>query len=194
MIQDRQDGGADPVIELINDPQKPDNSDIQDILFKRARELAVQVKEDRNDETGREVLEFLLSGERYAIDMVYIREVASIREITQLPGTPSFILGIISIRGSIISLVDLRIVLGLPPKGLTDYNRVIILQGEKMTFGVLADAIIMTRTIRMDEISRPPPTIRDLGAAYLIGVLPGPLMVIDAETMLNDPKMVISED
>jgi len=82
----------------------------------------------------------------------------------------------------------------LPPKGLTDYNRVIVLESSEMTFGVLADAIIMTRTIKLNAINRPPPTVSGIGAAYLIGVLPGPLMVIDAKAMLNDPRMVIGND
>ena len=171
--------------------EKPD---IQEILRNRAKELASVVEEEQEDDSGREALEFLLSGERYAIDMEYIKEVALLREITQLPGIPPFILGIISLRGSIISIVDLRTLLGLPPKGLTDYNRIIVLHGGTMTFGVLADAIVMTRTIKMNEISRPPPTVSGLGASYLVGILPGPLIVIDAHAMLNDPRMVVGDE
>ncbi len=169
-------------------------SDVLEVLSTRARELAVVVEDERDDGTQLEVLEFLLSGERYAIGMPYIKEVALLKEITQLPGTPSFILGIISLRGTIISLVDLRTILGLPPRGLTDYNRIIVLHEGNMSFGVLADAIIMTRSIRMSEITRPPPTIGGIGAAYLTGIIPGPLMVIDAHSMLNDPRMVVGDD
>jgi len=71
---------------------------------------------------------------------------------------------------------------------------VIVLQGEKMSFGVLADAIVMTRTIRVSEVSRPPPTVSGSGAAYLTGILPGPLMVLDAEAMLRDPRLVVGDD
>jgi len=161
---------------------------------RRAEELAKSVDSSVDTEENLEILEFLLSGERYAIAMEYVREVALLRVITLLPAMPPFILGIISLRGSVISLVDMRSILGLPPKGLTDYNRVIVLESSEMTFGVLADAIIMTRTIKLNAINRPPPTVSGIGAAYLIGVLPGPLMVIDAKAMLNDPRMVIGND
>ena len=85
--------------------------------------------------------------------MEHIREVALLKEITYLPGTPQFILGIISLHGSILSIVDLRTVLGLPPKGLTDFNRIIVLSGDTMTFGILADAIVKTRTINTEQIN-----------------------------------------
>ncbi len=164
-----------------------------EILAVRARLLATPVVSIEDEKTDTDVLEFLLSGERYAIAMEFVREVALLREITELPGTPPFILGIISLRGSIISIVDLRQILGLPSKGLTDYNRIIVLQGEKMTFGILADSIIMTRPIKMQSISRAPPTVSGIGAAYLAGVLPGPVMVIDAKAMLADPRMVVGD-
>jgi len=194
MMPEQKESGDRPVMNPAVDSDPPETNDLHDILAQRARELATEVYEEYEDESAIEVLEFLLSGERYAIDMGYVKEVALLREITQLPGTPPFILGIISLRGAIISLVDLRTILGLPPKGLTDYNRVIVLHGEKMTFGVLADAIVMTRTIRMNEVSRPPPTVSGVGAAYLSGILPGPLIIIDAESMLNDPRMVVGDD
>lgn len=167
---------------------------IEEILAARARSLAIPVDDDNIEEDVIEVLEFLLSGERYAIAMKYVREVALLREITVLPGTPTFILGIISLRGSIISIVDLRQILGLPSKGLTDYNRIIVLQGEKMTFGILADSIVMAHPIKKPSINRAPPTISGTGATYLAGVLPGPLMIIDGKAMLADPEMVVGDD
>ncbi|MFH0966793.1 MAG: chemotaxis protein CheW [Methanobacteriota archaeon] len=182
-------------MELVPGDKNLQEIETFELLSRRARELAVALEEEEErGESRLEVLEFLLSGERYAISMAYVKEVALLKEITQLPGTPPFILGIINLRGIIISLVDLRTILGLPPKGLTDYNRVIILHEGKMSFGILADSIVMTRTIRMGEISRPPPTISGVGAAYLIGILPGPLIVIDAHSMLKDPGMIVGDD
>lgn len=194
MKEDINENSDSEVIELIPDEEGSRINDVIKILSTRARELAVVVEEEREEDTRLDVLEFLLSGERYAIGMSYIKEVALLKDITQLPGTPPFILGIISLRGTIISLVDLRTILGLPPKGLTDYNRIIVIHEGNMSFGLLADAIVMTRSIRMSEITRPPPTISGVGALYLTGIIPGPLMVIDAHSMLNDPRMVVGDD
>lgn len=165
-----------------------------EILAQRARDLATPRDNHQEDKSGTEVLEFLLSGEIYVIDMEYIREVALLKEITYIPGTPPFILGIISLHGSILSIVDLRIVLGMPPKGLTDFNRIIVLSINEMTFGILADAIVRTRTINTDQISRPPSTINGPEAVYLTGVLPGPTMVIDAWALLSNPAMIVGDE
>lgn len=164
------------------------------ILAERARELAAPRDEHLKDQSGIEVLEFLLSGETYVIGMEYIKEVALLKEIAYIPGTPPFILGIISLHGTILSIVDLRIILGMPPKGLTDFNRIIVLSNDKMTFGILADAIIRTRTINTDQISRPPPTISGPETAYLTGILPGPIMVIDAGALLSNPRMIVGDE
>ena len=180
--------------EMRNNDNKTGSSDSAELLAIRARNLAIPPLEETDEEDGLEVLEFLLSGERYAIGMAHIREVAILKEITQLPGTPPFILGIISLRGSVISIVDLRIILGLPSGGLTDYNRIIVLADEQMSFGILADAIIMTRTIKMSAVNRPPPTVSGTGASYLSGIFPGPLMIIDAEAMLRDSRMVVGDE
>ncbi|MDD1727513.1 MAG: chemotaxis protein CheW [Methanospirillum sp.] len=171
-----------------------ENSSVDEILDQRAKKLAVSHLDEESEEDGIEILEFLLSGERYAIDMQYIREVALLKEITFVPGVPPFILGIISLHGSVLSIVDLRTVLGMPPKGLTDYNRIIVLSGGTMTFGILADAIVRTMTISTILIKKPPPTIRGQGAPYLTGILPGPLMIIDAHALLSDPNMVIGDE
>lgn len=177
-----------PLDELSSDLE---NRRKQQILSERARELA-KIRATTLDEiNSTEILEFNLSGERYAIEMSYIREVSLLKEITTLPGTPSFIIGIISLRGQVISIVDIKIILGLPTRGITDYNRVIVLQSDTISFGILADAIIMTRRINLDKINRPPPTVNNIGASYLLGIIPGPLMVIDAKTMLNDPHLIV---
>lgn len=84
---------------------------IDNILQERARILAKPLDKEDGDGERIEVLSFMLNGEQYAVPMKYVKEVTLLRHLTSLPGTPDFILGIIGIRGRIISVTDLRVFL-----------------------------------------------------------------------------------
>ena len=85
------------------------------VLKERAELLAQVITPDDDAAATIQVLEFLLGSERYAVDTSSVREVNVLKEITPVPRTPDFILGVISVRGRICSVVDLGRVFGLPP-------------------------------------------------------------------------------
>jgi purine-binding chemotaxis protein CheW len=140
-----------------------------------------------------EILRFQLAYREYALEMKYVREVILTGEITPVPGTPDFISGICAARGQIISLVDLRALLRIPEKGLTDLNRVIVMTDGKITFGILADTISGVGTIAMDQMAGPGSNEEDPGRRYIKGVLSGGLFVLDAAAILGDPGIIIED-
>jgi purine-binding chemotaxis protein CheW len=164
------------------------------ILQARAKALAREPQVKRDAEADLEVVEFLLAYERYAIESSYVREVYPLREFTPLPGTPPFILGIINVRGRILSVIDIKKFFDIPEKGLTDLNKVIILQSDEMEFGVLADVILGVRTIPLGEIQPSLPTLTGIREEYLKGVTAERVVILDAEKLLSDPKMIVHQD
>ncbi|MCK9632621.1 MAG: chemotaxis protein CheW [Methanoregula sp.] len=164
---------------------------IDSLLDERAKKIA-QPEEGLSETEIIEILKFRLAYREYAIEMQHIREVILTGEITPVPGTPEYISGICVVRGEIISLVDLRVLLAIPEKGLTDLNRVIVLTDHKLSFGILADHITGIGTIELDRIE---PT--DPGAAvrsdYVKGVAGGSLIVLDTAAIFADPKMIIED-
>ena len=125
--------------------------------------------------------------------MKYVREVILTGEITPVPGTPDYIAGICTIRGEIISLVDLRALFSLAEKGLTDLNRVFVLTDGKMTFGILADHITGVETIPIERLEPAPAGLTPIGSGYLKGVTGESVVIIDAAAILSDPRMVIND-
>src|SRR3990167_8065761 len=101
-------------------------NDTLSILKKRAQKLA-QETEVVALEDCLHVVTFLLAHETYALEQSYIQEVFPLRQLTPLPCTPSFLLGIISVRGRIVSVVNLKEFFNLPLKGLSDLDKVLIL-------------------------------------------------------------------
>jgi purine-binding chemotaxis protein CheW len=165
----------------------------REILKARARELARLTGEDE-DPVTLEVLEFRLSHETYAIEISWIAETYPLRDLTPLPGTPPFVLGIINVRGRILSVIDIRVFFDLPLKGLTNLNKVIILQSGEMEFGILADEIIGTRSIPLAELQTPLPTLTGIREEYLKGVTREQMAILDGLKLLADKNLIVHEE
>ena len=164
------------------------------ILKQRARILS---QEARNNEAGEEyieILEFLLAQERYGIETRHIREVYPLKELTPLPSTPPFVLGVVNARGRIVPVVDIKTIFGLPDRGLTDLNKLIIVRANGMELGLLADTIVGVQRVPLQGIQPSLPTLSGIRADYLKGVTKERLVIIDAEKMLLDEKLLVHGD
>ena len=160
-----------------------------EVLKARAQSLARQPREER-PEHYIEVVEFMLAYERYAVDSSFVSEVHPLKDLTTLPGAPAFVAGIINVRGRIVSVVNLKRFFDLPDKGLTDFNKVIILDDGRMEFGLLVDAVLAVQRLALDAIQRAPPTLNGVRADYVRGVTTQRMAVLDAAKILADPTIV----
>lgn len=186
---------ADPESGRISETQEwtPTKEERHRILKARAEALARKPgREDAVEYLG--IVEFLLSNERYAMETMFIGEVCPLKELTPLPCTPPFVLGIINMRGKILSVIDLRKFFDLPDKGLSDLTRVIILRTDAMEFGILADAILGARLLPIDSLQPSLPTLTDIRADYLKGVTEERLVVLDGGAILADRRIVVHEE
>jgi purine-binding chemotaxis protein CheW len=163
------------------------------ILKARAKALAREAEKEELDRDYLEVVEFLLAYETYGIESAYVREIYPLTEITPLPGTPPFVRGIVNVRGQILSVIDLKKFFELSEKGLSDLNKIIIVQGDNMDFGILADAVLGIRKLPVGEIEAALPTLTGIRAQYLKGVARERMVILDAVKILSDKNIIISE-
>jgi purine-binding chemotaxis protein CheW len=170
------------------------SSEQKAILKARAQQLARAPIDRLAEGDALEVVEFLLAGEHYAVESTAVREVHPVRELTPLPCTPSFVLGIMNVRGQILAVVDLRRFFDLSMSGLTDLNKVVILRSGDMELGILADAVIGVRVVPRQEIQPPPPTFTGRRTDYLHGVTVEGLIVLDAGRIAADGRIVVHEE
>lgn len=171
----------------------PSAEEIQRILQARTLTLAQEPSLKEAADEGIEVVEFMLAYERYAVESRYVREVSYLVSLTPLPCTPAFVLGIVNLRGEIIPVIDLKKFFDLPEKGLTDLDKIIVLQSGKILFGILADAIVGVRRILLTHIQPSLPTLTGVRKNYLKGVTPERLVVLDAEKLLTDENIIVQE-
>ncbi|HEX6929675.1 MAG TPA: chemotaxis protein CheW [Gammaproteobacteria bacterium] len=170
--------------------QPPD--EIRRILKARARELAKAPGVESDAETI-EVVMFQLAYERYAVETRYVREVFRLEELTPLPCTPDFVLGIVNLRGEIVSVVDIKKFFGLPEKGITDLNRIVLLESGGMAFGILADAIDGVRELPVEAMRSSQSMPAGIQEDYIQGITASGLAVLDARAILDDGKIVVQE-
>lgn len=170
------------------------NTEAERILRARAQALARPPRQAPAAGSMLELLEFGLASERYALESRQVEEVHPLRELTPLPCTPPFIRGIVNVRGRIVPVLDLKKFFDLPERGLTDLHRIILVQGNGLELGLLADMIVGVRGVAADSLQPSLPTLTGIRADYLRGVSDGHLVVLNLERILADPKIIIHEE
>jgi purine-binding chemotaxis protein CheW len=164
------------------------------ILRERARRLAIPPRaQDANDDRL-EVVEFMLSGEKYALEVSHVREVYPLKDLAPVPCTPTFVLGIISVRGQVISVVDTREFFNLPKNEITDESKVIVIKDRRMEFGILSDRVVGERKIPLNEIQSDVHGLRGNREEYVRGVTSEPVIVLDVKKILADERIIVHQE
>ena len=99
-----------------------------------------------------------------------------------------------NVRGQIVSVIDLKKFFNLPEKGLGELNKVIIMCNERMEFGILADGVEGTVSVAREEILAVPPSVLGIGEKYLKGVTKEHIVLLDAESILNDETIIVNDE
>ncbi|HEY3653661.1 MAG TPA: chemotaxis protein CheW [Steroidobacteraceae bacterium] len=164
------------------------------ILRARAQALARPSSSAPAPSTMLELLEFRLASERYALEIRHVQDVHPLRDLTPLPCTPPFVLGIVNLRGRILPVLDLKKFFELPEQGLTDLHRIILVRGNDLELGLLADVIVGVRSVAADSLQPAPPTFTGIRADYLKGIGEERLVVLDLGRILSDPRIIVHEE
>ena len=164
------------------------------LLRTRAQLLARPPQYAAVANTMLEVLQFRLGQERCAVETRYVREVSPLKDLTPLPCTPPFVLGIINVRGGILPVLDLRKFFDLPEQGLADLHHVIVASGHGIEIGLVTDLALDVRTIPVASLQRSLPTLTGVRADYLKGVTAERLVVLDLARILADPNIIVHEE
>ena len=164
-----------------------------DILKRRAQTLAKSTA-PRAEKHTIEAVRFRLADEAYGIELGFIREVLPLGPLTFIPGIPEHISGIINVRGEIISVMDLKPLFGLEASVSPENQYVLIIAAPAMAFGILADQILGVRQIRPETLQSSIPTLTGVRADYLKGVDATGLIMLDAQKMLTDERLVVNDD
>ena len=163
-------------------------------MKKRAGMISGEKTETKSSDELLLVVEFHLGPEKYAIDSSFVSEVLPFRNLTLVPGTPSFVAGLMNIRGKIISVVNLMSL--LKPKeigGASSQNKILVMMHKQMEFGIITDEILGTKQLDMSSLRITPATIRRSGADYIHGITPDGIILLNAISILSDSNIIINQ-
>ena len=168
--------------------------DAATVLARRALALAAlapAVHAPSPAEVPLEVLVFRCGGECYAFETMHVAHVAPRQALTRIAGVPNFVAGIVAIEGEVYSALDLRSLLALPVRRLVDQEAMILLRGEHMEFGVLADEIVGIERHAARTLEATLPTLASVDQTYLVGITPDRTAILDARRLLGDAALVV---
>lgn len=173
----------DDAREGLRDTVRVTPEQARDILVERARELARSPLRKRAD-TTHEVVLFRVAGQRYAIESRYVVEVARLQDLALLPGAEPPVIGVVGWRGRLLTVMDLRAMLGLAPTTLDTLGRLIVLGDQRPEFGITAESVEEITTIA-DRSVRVPERGIQINERYVRGVALDAVLVLDATELLR---------
>jgi len=134
---------------------------------------------------------FVLMEETYGINVMQVQEVLRVTEIAPVPGAPAYVLGIINLRGNVVTVIDTRIRFGLPTVEMDDASRIIVIESEKQVVGILVDAVAEVVELRENEIDPAPNVGTEESSRYIQGVATrgeSLLILVDLNKLLTDEE------
>jgi chemotaxis signal transduction protein len=173
----------------VSTDQSPE-SVVAQVLEERARALAAPLSHDDEVETiGVLVVE--VGKERYALGLGHVLSIETSRELTPVPGVPSFWTGITNISGTVYPILNLGEYLGIGATVAEDKRTIVLVSGGGLEVALLVDRVADVNWIRRDAIGPPPNTG---GRRVVEGVTAELVAMLDLDTLVADPALVIDEE
>lgn len=138
---------------------------------------------------------FRLADEIYGINVMQVQEVLRMTEIAPVPGAPGSVLGIINLRGNVVTVVDARELFGLARSETTEQTRIMIVEINKLIVGLLVDSVAEVVNIQNSDIDSPPNIGNDDNSRYIQGVFSKNgeiLILVDVNRLMSPDAQFIS--
>ncbi|WP_224984820.1 chemotaxis protein CheW [Geomonas agri] len=127
-------------------------------------------QEEVADAASVELLCFRVASEEYAISIMDIKEIIKPREVTEVPRVPSFVRGILSLRGNIIPIFDMKNRLGLADGAVSERERIVVVKRQEGYAGVLVDEVVQVVRIAEGGIEPPPVVLEGIDREFVLGI------------------------
>jgi purine-binding chemotaxis protein CheW len=156
---------------------------------------------DSNAASSQQYVTFSLDEELFGVEVTRAREILSVTPVTKVPQTPEYLLGVINLRGQVVPVIDMRLKLGLPVGEETEDTCIIVVEvlvdGESIIVGALADAVREVLEIRSDQIEPAPRLGTRLKTEFITGmgkVDEQFLILLNIDRVFSSEELAIVQD
>ncbi len=147
---------------------------------------------DRADDPITQWVTFYLENEKYCIQVMQVQEVLRITDIAPVPGASDYVMGIINLRGNVVTVIDSRKRFNLPEKASDDSTRIVIIEtNNEQVVGILVDSVAEVAELRASEIESAPNLGNEDSSRFIQGVCNKDnelLILVDVEKLLTDEE------
>ncbi len=134
--------------------------------------MVTSMDEPQADKTQRrELIAFRIGAQEFCVDIMSVREIRGFTPATVLPRAPSFVRGVINLRGAVLPIVDLAARLGFPATDPTVRHVIMVVQVERQVVGLLVDAVLDILTVAESDIQPTPDVASEMARSFTRGVL-----------------------
>lgn len=148
------------------------------------------------DSSETQLVTFSLGQEEYGVPILQVQEIIKFTEITKVPRSPDFVKGVINLRGHVIAVIDLREKFGLHEKTVDKHTRIIIVESQGSTLGLIVDNVNEVKKVKNVMIDAPPAIVSGISSEFIQGVArldnlgARLLIIIDLDKVLSTSEAV----
>ena len=136
-------------------------------------------------------LTFVLAGEVYGVEVLKVREIIGMMQITAIPRLPDFVRGVMNLRGKVIPVIDLRLKLGMDVGEVTESTCIIVVDISGVETGIVVDEVHEVQNIASEDVEDPPSFGVDVNTEFILGIAKASDKVM---ILLDIGKVLTSED
>jgi purine-binding chemotaxis protein CheW len=118
-----------------------------------------------------QVVVFRVGGQEFACNVFHVQRILRYQAPAPLPKAPAFLHGVLQVQGAVVPVIDLRTRFELREAPLREETRTMVVEAERMTVGVVVDAVLEVRRVPAEAVAPPPPIVRGLSAEYVQGII-----------------------
>lgn len=151
--------------------------------------------------TVTQYLTFLVAGDEYAVDILKVREILELGQVTKVPSMPAWIRGVVNLRGAVVPLVDLAAKFGLPATTPGKRTAVVVVEialaGRLTVMGAVVDSVRQVLDLTPGQVEPPPPFGTQIRVEFLRGMTETDgkfILLLDADAVLSVDELLMAEE